>query len=321
MSEIEAAGKIRACEKIYRQKKSTLQPVCFLFTIWIYMIEVQNLKKTYSSAAGNVEALSSISFRIQEGEIFGLLGPNGAGKTTTIKILTHLTKFDSGNVTIDGLNLYKHREAIKRISGIVPQETNLERELSIYENLLIHALFFSIPEKESRIESALNEVGLLEKKRVSVHTLSGGMKRRLLLARALLTEPSILYLDEPSIGLDPQIRWQIWDIIRKIVNRGCKVLLTTHYIEEAEALCHRVGILSRGKLVACDTPTNLKKKYGEMAVEHINPSGERNLILCKNRSDAAKQLSKLARNRENNVSLRPINLEDVFLELTGRRLE
>lgn len=285
------------------------------------MILVENLKKTYRTEKRDIHALKGITFDVRDGEIFGLLGPNGAGKTTTIKILTHLTLPDSGKVHVDGNDLSRNKEKIKKITGVVPQETNLERELNCRDNLRIQAAYYRLKDREKRIEHVLEEVDLIDRIDSPVGSLSGGMKRRLLLARALLTDPSVLYMDEPSIGLDPQVRIKMWEIIKRSVLNGRKVLLTTHYIEEAEALCDRVGILSKGELIACDSPNSLKSGFGEYVVEHIAPGGELRREIHSSRENARIAADHYTNSGSENVTVRLINLEDVFLELTGRRIE
>ncbi len=286
------------------------------------MIQVTDLKKTYhSEKKGTIQALKGISFEIRDGEIFGLLGPNGAGKTTTVKILTQLTRPDSGNVFVDDLNLSSQREAIKKITGVVPQETNLERDLNCIENLRIHAAYFNLKNREERISQVLEISDLSDRSHSPVQTLSGGMKRRLLLARALLTDPSVLYMDEPSIGLDPQVRLRMWEIIKRSTSSGRKVLLTTHYIEEAEALCDRVGILSKGELIACDTPFNLKSRFGEYVTEYLGSDGHAYRPIFRTKSDALAEADRQGSSDSENITVRKINLEDVFLELTGRSIQ
>lgn len=277
------------------------------------MIEVIGLTKNY----GDIRAVDNVSFKIKEGEVFGLLGPNGAGKTTTIKMLTTLSRPDSGTCLIDGLNVVENPFEIKKRIGIVPQENNLDRELTAYENLLIYAMLHGVKDINGKIRYALETVDLWDRKDSVVSGFSGGMQRRLLLSRALLTVPSVLFLDEPSIGLDPQIRRQMWDVIRKTRIDGRTVVITTHYIEEAEALCNRVGILSKGKLIALDSPHNLMATVGEYAVEFINSDGRLIQQICKSREDALE----IARGRDDGVTIRRSNLEDVFIKLTGERIE
>jgi ABC-2 type transport system ATP-binding protein len=277
------------------------------------MIKLENISKSY----GNVKALESLSFEIKKGEIFGLLGPNGAGKTTTVKILTTLTKPDEGECFIDGIDVVKNPFEIKKIIGVVPQENNLERELTVYENLLIYGMLHKVKELKIKIDEILKVMELRDKKHSVVSTLSGGLQRRTLLARALLPEPKVLFLDEPSIGLDPHIRRQLWQIIRKIKAQGRTVLLTTHYIEEAEALCDRVGILSHGKLIALGSPSELKKDVGEYVVEFTDKEGRLISEICHSREQAYE----IAKHRGDGVMIRRSNLEDVFVKLTGERIK
>ena len=277
------------------------------------MIEAVELTKNY----GEVRAVEGVSFTIPQGEVFGLLGPNGAGKTTTIKMLTTLSKPDSGRCTIDGFDVVQNPLEIKRRIGVVPQENNLDRELTAFENLLIYGMLHNVKDRNQEIKAALMMVDLWDRKDSEVTHFSGGMQRRLLLARALLPQPSILFLDELSIGLDPQIRRQMWDMIRQTKIQGRTVILTTHYIEEAENICDRVGILSRGRLITLDTPANLKASVGEYIVEQIDPEGKLRQTICKSPEEARE----LAKDKEEGVTIRKSNLEDVFIKLTGERIE
>ncbi|MBU1207472.1 MAG: ATP-binding cassette domain-containing protein [Proteobacteria bacterium] len=277
------------------------------------MIEVKDLTKSY----GNIRAVQDVSFEIRKGEVFGLLGPNGAGKTTIIKMLTTLSRPDAGRCMIDGFHVVEEPFEIKKRIGIVPQENNLDRELTAYENLLIYGMLHRVRDMKGEIRSALRMVDLWDRKDSLVSSFSGGMQRRLLLSRALLTVPSVLFLDEPSIGLDPQIRRQMWNVIRKTRIDGRTVVITTHYIEEAEALCDRVGILSKGKLIALDSPKNLKAMVGEYTAEFINNDGRLIQQVCRRREDALE----MARGRDDGVTIRRSNLEDVFIKLTGERIE
>ncbi|MBF0508021.1 MAG: ATP-binding cassette domain-containing protein [Deltaproteobacteria bacterium] len=276
------------------------------------MIEVIRLRKSY----GAVTAVNDISFTIRRGEIFGLLGPNGAGKTTTIKMLTTLTKPDSGRCIINGIDVVEHPLEIKRSIGAVPQENNLERELTAYENLLIYGILHNVKGMKDKIGEALKMVDLWDRRDTIVTGFSGGMQRRLLLARALLPEPPVLFLDEPSIGLDPQIRRQMWDIIRKNKIAGRTVIITTHYIEEAAALCDTVGILSKGRLIAMDAPQSLRTAVGEYVVEFLNDDGKLIQRMCQDSDEA----HELARHGDDGITIRKSNLEDVFVKLTGERI-
>ncbi len=278
-----------------------------------FMIEAESLTKNY----GPIRAVDRVSFKIPPGQVFGLLGPNGAGKTTTIKMFTTLSIPDSGRCLIDDFDVVKNPLAIKLRIGVVPQENNLDRDLTAYENLLIYGRLHRVKDIRRGIEDMLRAVDLWERKDSAVTNFSGGMQRRLLLARALLPKPLVLFLDEPSIGLDPQIRRQMWDMIRMTKIEGRTIVLTTHYIEEAEALCDRVGILSKGRMIALDSPQTLKAIVGEYVVEFISPEGKLIQQICRNPEEA----HALAKQRENGVTIRKTNLEDVFIKLTGERIE
>ena len=278
-----------------------------------FMIEAESLTKNY----GPILAVDRVSFKILPGQVFGLLGPNGAGKTTTIKMFTTLSIPNSGRCLIDDFDVVKNPLAIKLRIGVVPQENNLDRDLTAYENLLIYGQLHRVKDIRRGIEDMLRAVDLWERKDSAVTNFSGGMQRRLLLARALLPKPLVLFLDEPSIGLDPQIRRQMWDMIRMTKIEGRTIVLTTHYIEEAEVLCDRVGILSKGRMIALDSPQNLKAIVGEYVVEFISPDGRLIQQICRNPEEA----HALARQRENGVTIRRTNLEDVFIKLTGERIE
>ena len=277
------------------------------------MIEIKNLTKNY----GSVRAVDNLNLTIDRGEVFGLLGPNGAGKTTTIKVLTTLTKPDAGHCTIDGFDVVRQSFEIKKRIGVVPQENNLDRDLTARENLDIYSRLHNVADRQRKIENCLKMVNLWDRRDTVVSGFSGGMQRRLLLARALLSQPSVLFLDEPSIGLDPQIRRQMWDMIRKTGIDGQTVVLTTHYIEEAEVLCRRVGIMSRGRLIALDTPGNLRSSIGEYVVECVDAEGKLLQQICLNRDEANKAVAGYS----GNVTVRKTNLEDVFIQLTGERIE
>lgn len=277
------------------------------------MIEVQGLCKKY----GTIQAVKDVSFRIEAGTIFGLLGPNGAGKTTVIKMLTTLSKPDAGSCSICGIDVVQNPLAVKKLMGVVPQENNLDRELSAYENLLIYSMLHGVPDSRARIRECLELVDLWDRRDGLVNRFSGGMQRRLLIARALLSQPAVLFLDEPSIGLDPQIRRQMAEIIRKTGRDGRTVVVTTHYIEEAEAVCDRVGIMTKGSLIALDSPDNLKAMVGEFIVECVNEDGKLIQHMCKTREEA----QVISQSVECAVTIRKSNLEDVFIKLTGERIE
>lgn len=281
------------------------------------MIAVSEITKRYGAAEKQITAVDGVSFNVERGTVFGLLGPNGAGKTTIIKMLTTLSRPDSGRCVIDGFDVEKAPMEIKKRIGVAPQDNNLDRELTAWENLMLYGMLHRTPKLRQRIENVLNVVDLWNKRDFLVSHFSGGMQRRLLIARALLTEPSVLFLDEPSIGLDPQIRRQIWNVIRMTRMNGRTVMLTTHYIEEAESLCDIVTILSKGRMIAMDTPDNLKKTVGEYALDVIDSEGRLMQFMFRTREEAHEK----AREFKNGVTIRRSNLEDVFVKLTGGKIE
>lgn len=277
------------------------------------MIKIESLTKAF----GERLAVDNLTLRIETGETFGLLGPNGAGKTTTIRMLTMLTKPTSGRVTINGWSLSADEQKIKSIIGIVPQHLNLDMDLTARENLELHGRLHHIPaeERQNRIRELLEYVELANRHSDLVGSFSGGMKRRLMVARALMHKPKVLFLDEPTVGLDPQVRRRLWDLVRRLNNDGITVLLTTHYIEEAESLCRQVAILETGKLIALNSPEELCRRLGEYAVEWVEDDGSRTRFFASRAeaADFAAQLSAMA-------IIRRSNLEDVFVELTGRKV-
>ena len=278
------------------------------------MIRIERLVKEFAHR----KAIDNLTLQVDKGEAFGLLGPNGAGKTTTIRILTMLTKPDAGSVAINGRSVLGEEQAIKSMIGIVPQHFNLDLDLTVKENLDLHGRLHHIPtgERIRRIHELLEYVELVERSNDMVQTLSGGMKRRLMIARALLHKPQILFLDEPTVGLDPQVRRRLWDLIRKMNGEGLTVLLTTHYIEEAENLCQRVAIMEKGKLIALNTPAALCQRLGEYVVEW--PEKEiMKVRFFKDRNEAACFAGTLT---AATMIIRRSNLEDVFVELTGRKV-
>lgn len=277
------------------------------------MIELQGLTKHY----GNIVAVAGLNLQIKRGEIFGLLGPNGAGKTTTVRMLTMLTRPDGGKALINGYDVTRDLSKVKQAIGVVPQQMNLDQELTARENLELHGRLHKMPapQRQERIKELLAYVELEERADDLVSKFSGGMKRRLMIARALMHRPRVLFLDEPTVGLDPQTRRKIWDLIRRMNTEGMTVLLTTHYIEEAELLCHRVGIMDLGQLIALGTPGELKQKVGEVAVESFAGT-ETGYKLFTTREDAMDYARKVT----GNVLIRATNLEDVFIELTGRKV-
>jgi len=277
------------------------------------VIKTERLVKKYDS----ITVVDNLDLEVAEGEIFGFLGPNGAGKTTTVRVLTTLTKPTSGSAFVSGFDVVDEPVRAKGGMAAVPQYLNVDVELTAYENLKLHGMLHKMKKREmdEQIERMLDFVELADRKGSLVKTFSGGMKRRLMIARALLHGPKVLFLDEPTVGLDPQTRRKIWDMIRKINRNGGTIFLTTHYIEEAEALCHRVGIIDHGKLIALDSPAELLKRTGSVVVEMFTENGTETMFF-ENRRDAADFAASLDRN----VIIRNSNLEDVFVKLTGRRV-
>lgn len=219
------------------------------------MIKLENVTKKF----GDLIAVNNLSFEILRGEVFGLLGKNGAGKTTTIKMLTLQLKPTSGQIFFEEKLPQGNEVAIKKLIGIVPQHLNFDQDLTVGENLELHARLYHLPkvERQKKIDELLNFVELEKVKNSFTKNLSGGMKRRLLIIRALIHSPKILFLDEPTVALDPQVRRKIWELIQKLKAQGITIILTTHYIEEAEFLCDRVAILNAGNLIALDKTKNL----------------------------------------------------------------
>jgi ABC-2 type transport system ATP-binding protein len=225
------------------------------------IIEIKSLTKTF----GKIQAVRGIDLNIEKGEIFGLLGPNGAGKTTTIGMLCTIVRPTSGSATLAGFDVVKNPADVRRQVGIVFQDPTLDTVLTGHENLELHARLYGVPaaEREKRIEEMLELVDLKGRSNDITRTYSGGMRRRLELARGLLHKPAVLFLDEPTLGLDPQTRARTWDYIKKMAQKEqTTVVLTTHYMEEAQLVCDRVGIIDQGKIMALDTPDNLKQSMG-----------------------------------------------------------
>lgn len=230
------------------------------------MIRVQNLKKSFDSFT----AVDDISFEVAKGEIFAFLGPNGAGKTTTIKLLTTLLKPTSGSISLDGLDPKTHQNEVRKCFGIVFQDPSLDGDLTAWENMQIHGILYHVPKKtgRQRAEELLKLFELWERRNDQVKKFSGGMKRRLEIARGFLHTPRILFLDEPTLGLDPQSRNQLWTIVKRInETEGVTVMLTTHYMEEADRVAHRIGIIDHGKIVAQGTPAEIKLQTGAATLE------------------------------------------------------
>src|SRR6266699_606350 len=303
-------------------------------------IEVQDLCKSFR----NFRAVDHLTLSVMQGEIFGLLGPNGSGKTTTIHMISGLSVPTSGEVRVMGNDVRHNARQVHQILGSVPQETALYEELTAWANMDFHADLFGIPrkQKKERITKLLELVQLLDRKDSRVGTFSGGMKRRLALARALLHDPQLIYLDEPTLGVDVQARRAIWDYILALRDQGKTVLITTNYLEEAQVLCERVAIIDHGKLIAVDTPEHLKQTYGGSVIEvetaqpvkdtatlralegvnDVMQEGTHLKITVQGTSNIAAQvITILSQEGEiKDIAIREPNLDEIFLKLTGTAL-
>ena len=265
---------------------------------------------------GEKTAINGLNLRVHRGELFGFLGPNGAGKTTTVRCISTLTNFDSGSVFVDGIDLKKNQTAAKNRMGVIQQQISLDKDLTIRENMISHAMYHLIPKKErdAKIKELSDYFGLEEYLDKPVDSLSGGWKKRAAIVCAMLHEPAVLFLDEPTSGLDINARRLLWDVVKSLHAKGTTVFLTTHYIEEAEALCDRVGIINHGKIIALDEPKKLCENVGKVAVEYM-VDGKTSYKYFKTESEAKEFVSGLSDMM--NVLIRATNLEDVFVELTG----
>jgi len=305
------------------------------------MINVSNLKKTF----GTVDALKGISFHIPQGECYGLLGPNGAGKTSTISIMSKIIEPDDGEVTIAGYDLKKNPLDCKKNIGVVTQEIALYNEFSAYDNLLFWGSMYKIPGKElkKRIDKTLNLLGLTDRKNDKVKTYSGGMKRRINIGTALLHKPKILFMDEPTVGIDPQSRNLIFEVVEKLHKEGATIIYTTHYMEEAERLCNRIGIIDNGEIIAQGTMNELKTlglMKESVVISYTNLTDEHYNTIEKEWKDLQRfedtihfytmniqgDLSKIIIMCNEfgldilHIDIQKINLETIFLSLTGKKL-
>jgi lipooligosaccharide transport system ATP-binding protein len=298
-------------------------------------LAVSGLRKSYDGR----EVVAGIDFALAPGECFGLLGPNGAGKTTTLRLVLGLTRPNAGNITLMDQDVATHaREARTRV-GVVPQLDNLDPDFTVRENLLVYGRYFGMTRSdvEQRIPELLDYAGLTARADTRIQTLSGGMKRRLTLARALINDPDLLFLDEPTTGLDPQARHLIWERLRQLMLRGKTLLLTTHFMEEAERLCHRLAIMDHGRIISIGTPRELiaghiepevVEVYGDGADEWAAANGSRLAERCEKHGetlfcygrDVHALVADLADQSTVRYLHRRANLEDVFLKLTGREL-
>ncbi len=279
-------------------------------------VSLQSVHKVYN----NIPVVNDLSLTIQSGEMFGLLGPNGAGKSTTIRMLTTLTKPTQGHIEVAGFDVMRQPLQAKQSLGVVLQQTSVDADLTVWENMELHGRLHHLPNprRQQSINRWLEYVELIERRNDLVKTLSGGMKRRLQIARALLHEPKILFLDEPTVGLDPQTRRRLWEIILDLNKQGMTMLLTTHYMDEVEYLCDRIGIMDGGKLISLGTLQQLKSQYGEgLLMKQIGDRWEYKFFPTLNDANAylENQINKTG------MMVRPANLEDIFVELTGRQLD
>ena len=306
------------------------------------MIIVEGLHYNY----GKVTAVDNISFNVKKGQIFSFLGPNGAGKTTTINILTTLLPIQNGKVTIAGFDLEKQQDNVRKSIGIVFQNQTLDWNLTVWETLEFHGRLYSIPksDRRPRIDELINLVELTEKRNELVKSLSGGMKRRLEIARGLLTRPKVLFLDEPTIGLDPHTRMKIWNYIKEVNNEGVTIFLTTHYMDEADHLSDAIYIIDKGKIIANGTSESLKNSLGMDMIYLETDNDDKSAHLIKDmkeitavrsssrglvvslKEEGPRFIPKLVeRIRKEKIEIKSVNLkkptlDDVFIHFTGRGL-
>ena len=280
-------------------------------------VSLQNVHKVYN----NTCVVNDLSLSIEPGEIFGLLGPNGAGKSTTIRMLTTLAQQTQGDIVVAGYDVSRQAQQVRSHIGVVLQQVSVDADMSVWENMEFHGRMHHIPSapRKEAIRRWLHYVELSDRAQDKVKTLSGGMKRRLQIARALLHEPTILFLDEPTVGLDPQTRRRLWEIIKGLnKERGMTMLLTTHYMEEVEYLCDRIGIMDQGQLIESGTLPELREKHGEGIV--MKQKGDRwDYLFFPTLHKANEYLD--AQPDKTGMMTRPANLEDIFVELTGRNLD
>ncbi|WMW22533.1 ATP-binding cassette domain-containing protein [Methanolobus mangrovi] len=308
----------------------------------MYAITVENLVKKF----GDFTAVNDLSFEIKSGEVFGLLGPNGAGKTTTMSMLSTMLKPTSGKASVNGFDIRTNEDDVRKSIGIVFQDQSLDEELTAYENMDFHGRLYRIPKntRQKKIAELLKLVELDDKKDNLVKTYSGGMRRRLEIARGLLHEPKVLFLDEPTLGLDPQTRNHLWDYIAKLnQEKGITIILTTHYMEEADKLCHRIAIIDKGQIIAMDTSEKLKNDIGGdvitivsserdnlysaikslPAIKNIELHDSSITIGLQNAEKHVAQIVNMASEKGiliDSLSIHKPTLEDVFLHFTGRTI-
>ena len=302
------------------------------------MITATELTKKY----GDFVAVDGVNFTVRRGESFGLLGPNGAGKSTTMKMIAATSQRTGGDLVILGKDPNTQGPEIRAHLGVVPQQDNLDRELKVWENLMVYGRYFGLSRKwlRGKIEELLEFAQLVEKRNNKTEELSGGMKRRLTIARGLINEPEILLLDEPTTGLDPQARHILWDRLFRLKEQGVTLVITTHYMDEAEQLCDRLMVMDKGKIMAEGSPAELIKKYSSKEVLEVRFGSENNIVVAEKLKGIGERLEVLpdrilvyAQSGEKcleqivKLGLEPVtslvrrsSLEDVFLRLTGRTL-
>lgn len=277
------------------------------------MIQINNVTKKFDDFI----AVNNVSLNIDDGDFIGLLGPNGAGKTTIIKMLTGLLKPTCGDIYINGQKMTRNNKDVKKILGIVPQYTNLDKELTAYENLVFAAKLFRVKDYKKKIFELLEFMELEGYKDRKAMNLSGGMARRLMIAKALINDPEIIFLDEPTVGIDLNGRRKIWDILKAMKTMGKTILLTTHYIEEADYLCNKVCLIDKGKIIDKDTPDNLKKDLGAYTMEYFDNEMKTKYKFFKNKEEVIKYTTEIM---SSNYTLRETTLEDVFYNFTNRKV-
>ncbi|MFX0205680.1 MAG: ABC transporter ATP-binding protein [Candidatus Hodarchaeota archaeon] len=313
------------------------------------IIEVRDLKKYFGKGEKLVKAVDGISLEIHENEIFGFLGPNGAGKTTSLRMIIGLLKPDAGNISINGQDPHKNGKELKKMLGIIPQSLTFYNDLTVEENMWFLAKIYDIPKEEAknRIDLLISKIGLEQKRKHLARNLSGGLQRRLNLILGLVHDPKIILCDEPTPGLDPQSRVAVWEVIKELPEQGKTVILTTHFMEEADRLSDRVAIIDHGKVLVLDTPKKLKSSIGEGDLVEFSLNEEGNLealveslktfegiedayissgYVVIRALDVVSRLSRILNFIESqnwtveNMAIRSTSLEDVFINLTGRAL-
>ena len=278
------------------------------------MIEIRSITKKFDSFT----AVNNVKLEISPSTFFGLLGPNGAGKTTLIRMMLGLSRPLEGEIIIKGMKMNRSNDRLKRIIGVMPQHTNLDKELTVRENLIFGARLFGMEKnyRSSRIDELLKFIDLKEFEGRMAKNLSGGMQRRLMLAKALLNDPELLFLDEPTVGVDVNARRKLWDVLKTMKDRGKTILMTTHYIEEAEQLCEEVALMDKGEIFIIDTPERLISSLGRYTVEYFTRDNRTEYMYFSDK-DGAKQY---AHGLNGSFTLRETNLEDVFFDYTCRRV-